>query len=326
MRALVTGASGFVGLNVTLALAEQGHDVVAVGRVAPDEWVTTFLRGVRERVEFVAADVSRLGELARALGKRRLDTLVHAAVVTATTAEVERDAAREIVAVNIGGTIEALELARSTGARRFVYVSSPAAIGTVVTEGPVDESVTPQPETLYGITKLSSEMLTRRYADVHGLSAVSVRIAQPYGPGERATPSRLRTSPIYEWLEAARRGERLPTGSLDTARDWTWIGETARGVAELATAAALHHDLYHLSVGQLFSVADVLVALRREHSALRIDERAAPPDLNPNIAAPTRRVLSSTRFRDEFGWAPETSVQEGMRRYLDWRGSWTTGN
>lgn len=319
MAVLVTGAHGFVGLNVVRTLATLGFDAVAVGRNAPDAWVSAFLDDVSSRVTHVAADLSEPGALREATSGLEIDAVVHAAVVTSTTPQVERDDALNIVRVNVGGTMEALDLARAGGARRFVYVSSPSAFGNAATDALVGETVPKQPDSIYGITKDASEELTRRYGQIHGLSTASVRIAQPYGPGERATSSRLRTSPIYEWLLAISAGSPLVTGPLERGRDWTYIDDTARGIAELALAEYLEHDLYHLARSETVTVGEVIAELRKLHPGIETIEDADHPDLNPNIAGPAeRRPLDTSRFRTEFGWAPDTGIEVGMSRYLAW--------
>lgn len=324
MNIAVTGAHGFVGLNVVRTLAEQGHTVYAVGRNAPDAWVTAFLEGL-DGIEHIVADVSKPGELSKKLGSESLDAVVHAAVVTATTLQVERDDAARIVHVNTGGTIEALEAAKDLGAGRFVYVSSPSAIGDVPTDAEMNEAVDKRPESLYGISKDASEQITRRYGHLHDISVASVRIAQPYGPGERATASRVRTSPIYEWLLDAETGRALPAGPLDRARDWTYIDDTARGISELATAPLLQHDLYHLARSAPVTVGDVIEQIRTAYPEITWTETPSPNELNPNISGPSgRKPLDSSRFAAEFGWAPSIDISEGMRRYLDWWKSFPT--
>jgi nucleoside-diphosphate-sugar epimerase len=318
LKIAVTGAHGFVGLNVVKALASQGHGVIAVSRREPDAWVTAFLTDC-PGVEHVVADVSVPGELRSALSDRKLDAVVHAAVVTATTLQVEKDEAARIIHVNTGGTIEAMEAARVAGASRFVYVSSPSAIGDAAKNADMDESVGKRPESLYGISKDASEEITRRYGWLHGISVASVRIAQPYGPGERATASRVRTSPIYEWLLDAEAERPLPAGPLDRARDWTYIDDTARGIAQLATAHDLQHDLYHLSLGQQITVGAVLEEIKATYPRVIWNEAPQPDDLNPNISGPSgRKPLDSSRFRSEFGWSPSIRIEEGMNRYLNW--------
>jgi putative ATPase len=245
--------------------------------------------------------------------------LVHAAVVTATTLEVEKREAARIVHVNMGGTVEALEAARSAGARGFVYVSSPSTIGDSPPGTEMDESVPKYPGSLYGITKDASEEITRRYGVIHDLSVASVRIAQPYGPGERATASRVRTSPIYEWLLDAQAGRELAAGPLDRARDWTYIDDTARGIAELATASQLQHDLYHLGCGSQITVGEVIEQIRIAYPDVNWTEDPSLDALNPNIAGTGgRKPLDCSRFQREFGWVPATGIEEGMRRYLEW--------
>jgi nucleoside-diphosphate-sugar epimerase len=315
---VVTGAHGFVGVNVVRTLAEQGREVIAFGRNEPDSWVTSFLSGV-DGVTHVVADVSVPGELSGAVNGFPVEAVVHAAVVTATTLQVEKDDAARIVHVNTGGTIEALETARLSGARRFVYVSSPSAIGDAPTDADMDESVEKSPESLYGISKDASEEITRRYGSLHGVSVASVRISQPYGPGERATSSRVRTSPVYEWLLDANAGRTLPSGPLDRARDWTYIDDTARGIAELATVESLQHDLYHLARGSQVTVGEVIELIKSEFDGVTVEENPAPDDLNPNISGSSgRKPLDCKRFRSEFGWAPAVGIEEGMRRYFDW--------
>jgi nucleoside-diphosphate-sugar epimerase len=307
-----------VGLNVVKTLAEQGHDLVAIGRREPDEWVRAFLADV-SGVDHVAVDLSVHGAFSASLGTRKLDAIVHAAVVTATTLQFERDESARIIHVNTGGTIEALETARLTGAGRFVYVSSPSAIGDSPTDAVMNEEVEKRPKSLYGISKDASEEIVRRYGWLHGLSVTSVRIAQPYGPGERATASRVRTSPIYEWLRDAETGRTLPTGPLSRARDWTYIDDTTRGISELATAESLEHDLYHLARSERVTAGEVLEQIKTTYPDVIWNEHPESDVLNPNIAGPGgREPLDCSRFYSEFDWAPSVGIEEGMRRYLSW--------
>lgn len=319
MEVLVTGARGFVGLNLAKTLARRGATVWAVDRSPVDGWVESFLADESDSVRHLVADLSKEGDLMGALPVSSLDAVVHAAVITATTDDVERRDAREIVDVNAGGTIEALHVAVATNARRFVYVSSPSAIGETDVDGPVDESVVPHPTTLYGITKFASEQIVQRWAVLYDdLEAASVRIAQPYGPGERATAARVRTSPIWEWLRDARPGVMLPTGPLDRQRDWTFVGDTAEGIARLVAAEHIPHHLYHLGSGQNVSVEQVFNMLQASVGNLTYDPEPDRDALNPNIAGPGRPPLDVSRFASDFGWKPDTPFSLGMDHYIRW--------
>ncbi|GIT01398.1 MAG: hypothetical protein CM1200mP27_00230 [Chloroflexota bacterium] len=73
----------------------------------------------------------------------------------------------------------------------------------------LNEETPPSPDNLYGITKFSSEMITSRYGELHGLSTVSVRLSTPYGPMERITGHRAVMSVFYDWTGRAVRGESI---------------------------------------------------------------------------------------------------------------------
>ena len=118
MDVVVTGGRGFVGMSVARALARGGATVWSVDRGPHDAWTDAFLAGESAAIRQLTADLGRPGDLARVLPLEKLDAVVHAAVVTATTTHVERAAARDIVDSNMGGTIEALQLATTRGATR----------------------------------------------------------------------------------------------------------------------------------------------------------------------------------------------------------------
>lgn len=324
MPILITGGLGFVGINVVRALADAGETVVCADLGPPDEAARHFLAPVAGRVVHVTADLTVRGALAAAVAASgvAIDGVIHAAALTATTLAVERDSAGLLVATNIGGTMEALELAAAHRCRRFVYVSSSAVIGPVVdVRAPLDEGYPAAPVALYGQTKLASENLCRRYAALTGLSVVAVRIAQPYGSMERRTSTRVRTSPVHEWVAAALAGDELLVGHPAVARDWTAVDDTARGLILALHAASPRHDLYHLGVGRTFPVGTIIAALRDYFPDLRIRTDIAADDLalNPNIApGALRGAFTTDRIRDDLGFAPQHDLASGLARYIAW--------
>ena len=324
MPTLVTGGLGFVGINLVRALAAEGENVLCADYIPPDEPSLRFLAPVAARVVHVTADLTVRGALAAAVAATglSLDGVIHAAALTAMTLDVERDSAGLLVATNIGGTMEALELAAAGRCRRFVYVSSAAALGPLAdVRAPLDESYPAAPVALYGQTKLTSEGLCRRYAALHGLSAVAVRLAQPYGPMERRTGTRARTSPIHEWLAAAQAGDELLVGDPAIARDWTHIDDTVRGLILALRAPAPAHDLYHLGMGHTVSVGTIIAALRQHYPHLRTRQDIDPTDpaFNPNIApGAVRGPLTIARIAADLGYAPQHDFPSGLAHYLAW--------
>ena len=125
MTVLVTGGTGFVGLNVVERLAAEGYDIVALGHAAPP-WHLP--EPTRRRAEIVVGDVRSVDALEEALAGRRPKRIVHAAAMTPSP-ERERDEPDQIASVNLGGTIAVLQLARRFDVERVVVLSSVAVYG-----------------------------------------------------------------------------------------------------------------------------------------------------------------------------------------------------
>ncbi len=108
------------------------------------------------------------------------------------------------------GTANLLELARTRRVTRVLDVSAGAAYGAALPGGHTpNEGTPPAPEHLYGITTFASEMVTRRYGELHGISTASVRLSTPYGPMERVTGHRAVMSVFYDWTGLLVRGESI---------------------------------------------------------------------------------------------------------------------
>jgi UDP-glucose 4-epimerase len=172
---------------------------------------------------------------------------------------------------------------------------------------------------LYGITKLTSERLWQRLSRLHELSAACVRIAQPYGPMERVTESRAVTSPIHDWVTASRAGRPLRLPAWPAGKDWTYVRDTAQGIAALATADRLAHPIYHVGCGRTWMVGEVIEALRRLHPDIDVHVETNHDTVNRNIQpGGLKGPLSVNRIRQELGFAPRYDLFAGLVEYENW--------
>ena len=156
---------------------------------------------------FLQGDILAPGDLEQAEG-HNIDKIVHAAVFTGVLPEVEASRSRSIVEINVMGTTNLLELARRIKPKRFLYVSS----GSVYGERPqgedsLREDAPLHPHTLYESTKYVSELLTRRFGEMHGFQTLATRLSSPYGPMERVTGHRANQSVIKDITGRIVRGE-----------------------------------------------------------------------------------------------------------------------
>jgi nucleoside-diphosphate-sugar epimerase len=315
-RILVTGAAGFVAVNIARALAARGHHVVGFDHRAADEAARAHAGA---SVGWLIGDVRDGPALARAIKTHAIDVLVHAAAVTATTPEWERERAADVIGVNVLGTIAALEAAHAAGVGRIIVLSSASAVGRRDPGEPfIPEGAAAAPGDLYGISKRALEMVANRLAELYAAHVVLVRLSQPYGPLERSTPDRAALSPITDWMTAAHEGRFLTTPSLELAKDWIYIDDVGEAFVRLAEAGELRHTLYNLGLGENVTVRAVMDEIRRAWPRIEV---SVMPNWrpNPNLAEDRLRPpLEMTRLAADVGFRPRHTLADGIARYAEW--------
>ena len=241
-----------------------------------------------------------------------IDLAVHAAAITPLGPGEESLRSFETVSVNVAGTARVFRAAKARGAQRFVYVSSGSVYGPNTSNPSLDELTPPGPTTVYGITKWAAELIALRLGALEELPTTVVRLAQPYGPMERATSSRRLLSPIHDWCTACLRGEPLRVGDGSLARDYTYIDDVVEVVFRLAVKTP-EHQIYNVGCGIDTNLAEVLRVIRRHFPAARAIPGGAY--LNSNVV---RAPLNPMRASKEAKWAPAYSIQQGIEAYLEW--------
>src|SRR5690348_13911663 len=204
MSLLITGGTGFV-MSVLARHwleVEPRARLVIIDSAAPDAAAIRYFAPVAERITFVVADITRPSGWREALASHAITHVVHGATITPISRGTAREARKEpeaddparIVDVNLMGTVALLEWARAVPAlQRFIYVSSGAVYkhhGPDRPGEPLPEDGYVMPRTLYGVSKLASELITERYGELFGFSTTSVRFASVYGTMDRPTASR----------------------------------------------------------------------------------------------------------------------------------------
>ena len=319
MATLVTGGAGFVGANILKALARAGHHVVCFDVSGPDQLLEDYLKEESSRVTFVQGDILDRAGVDRLGVDHSIDKIVHAAVYTVNRVELETRRSRDVIAINIEGTANLLELARTRRVDRFVYVSSGAVYGAAgAGDQTLNEDTPPAPQNLYGITKYASELLTRRYGELHQLSTASVRLSTPYGPMERVTGHRAVMSVLYDWTGQAVRGEAIQAEDLDQGRDYTYVADIAEGIRTVLDAPVLPHDIYNVTAGVWITFRDILGQLTQLSPSTRIMETEAAGGQSPD-GGTSRGPLSGHRLFHDLKWTPKYDLRAGLADYLQWR-------
>jgi UDP-glucose 4-epimerase len=299
-RCLVIGANGFLGSRLTDALVAAGHRVTAFDR---------FSRGTRAfssaDLTVVPGDFLSVADLAAAVEGQ--DDVFHF-LSTTTPATVDGDPTIDL-RTNVAQSVELLALCARAGIRRLFYASSGGAIygprpgASFVEDAPV------APISPYGIGKLAVERYIDYYAATAGLSAVSLRISNPYGTNPN--PSK-RQGVIPITLNRILRSEpvvRLGDGSM--VRDYIHVDDLVRRILRMVDADP-RHRVYNLGSGRGTSVAEVLETVRT------VVGRDFPVRTAPKPATFVDHVvLDVSRYIEEFGADDDLSLTEGIAR--TWR-------
>ena len=297
-RYLVTGAAGFIGSHLTEALAERGHDVVAV------DCFTDYYDVALKEENARGFDVERVD-----LAEDPLDDLVagadgifHLAGQPGVRASFGESFAL-YVRRNLVATQRVFEAA--AGARaRVVFASSSSVYGDAETF-PTREDAAPRPISPYGITKLGCEHLAAAYAKSSGLDCVVLRYFTVYGPRQRPD------------MGLARVAEALSTGATfelygDVTRTFTYVADAVE-----ATIAAMDlgrgGGVYNVGGGAEATMSEAIALLERV-SGRTLDVRSRPQAAGDVL----RTAPDATRIRTELGWNPAVALEEGLAAQWEW--------
>jgi UDP-glucose 4-epimerase len=308
MRSLVTGGAGFIGSNLVDALLARGDEVTVVDDLSTGRRVN--LEGaLGAGAELVEQDVRDREALRRLAEGKRPETVFHLAAQIDVRKSLE-DPAFD-AAVNVGGTANVLDAARAAGCRRVVFVSTGGAIygEGAGQELPLAEDAPIAPLAAYGQSKYAAEGYLALYERLHGLSGVSLRLGNVYGP--RQDP--LGEAGVIAFFCGARKEGRRPTifGDGGQTRDYIYVGDVV--AAALAAAEAELTGPVNVGTGRETSVLELVEALRRLSG-----NEGFEPEFAPARPGEVQRIaLDAGLAERELGWRPETGLTDGLRLTLD---------
>lgn len=314
MKALVTGGAGFIGSNLVDALLDRGDDVVVLDNLATgrrSNLDSAISRGARLVVE----DIRDAGLVGSLLDQERPEVVFH----LAAQMDVRVSAAKPVydAEVNVIGTINMLEAARLSGARRLVFASTGGAIYGETDVLPTPEGTEINSEAPYGQAKYSAEGYCDLWGRLHGLSAVSLRFGNVYGP--RQDP--LGEAGVVAIFCGKLRDRDQPTvfGDGLQTRDYIYVDEVVS--AALIASANEATGPFNVGMGKESSVldlVDVLGRLGREMGMISPGDRFEPQFAPPRPGEVQRSALDPRKARETLGFEARIELEDGMRRTLEW--------
>jgi UDP-glucose 4-epimerase len=308
MKALVTGGAGFIGSNLVDALLARGDEVTVVDDLSTGRRVNLeqALAAGAELVELDIRDGAALSELSRERQPQRIFHLAAQIDVRKSLEDPAFDAA-----VNVGGTANVLDAARAGECERVVFVSTG---GAIYGEGegqqlPLSEDAPIAPLAAYGQSKYAGEGYLALYERLYGLSGVSLRLGNVYGP--RQDP--LGEAGVIAIFCGALKEGRRPTifGDGTQTRDYLYVGDVV--AAALAAADSDATGPINIGTGRETSVLELVEALRSLSGNEDFEAELAPP--RPGEVQ--RIALDAGLAERALGWRAEVGLEDGLRRTLD---------
>jgi len=301
MRALVTGAGGFIGANLVRHLLAAGHEPVAVVRPGGDRWRLAELGGELAVLEL---DLLDPGAIDRTVRAERPEAILHLAAHGAYSWQSRLDT---MLAVNVRATDALLEAARAIGAR-FVSAGSSSEYGFQVS--PPAETDRVEPNSHYAVTKAAATHLCRLAAAKYGQHAVTLRLYSVYGPWEE--PGRL----MPALLLGALGGAWPPLTAPSTARDFVWVGDACAAFLTAATCELADPGaVFNIATGSQTTLRE-LVSVARE--LFSVEAEPTWGTMTPRAWDTSTWVGDPSAAAAALGWRSSTPLARGLEVFADW--------
>jgi UDP-glucose 4-epimerase len=296
MRILVTGGAGFIGSHVVEALHDDGHEVTVV-----DDLSSGRRGNLRPGVVLHQADVVDAETIQAVIASAQPEAVVHLAAQIGVRRSVE-DPAHDVM-INVAGTATVLEAARAAGARRFVLASTGGGLYGEAKTLPTPEDAPIAPMSPYGTSKAAAETYLELYERLHGLSTVSLRMANVYGPRQNPLGE---GGVVARFCAASSEGRSVSVyGDGRQTRDLVYVGDVAAAFA-LAVESDARGGL-NIGTGEETSVLELA-------ELLGVETKLAPA----RLGEVRRSCLACSRAGEALGWHAATPLREGLARTRDW--------
>jgi UDP-glucuronate 4-epimerase len=314
MKVLLTGAAGFIGAATAHALLDRGDAVVGVDNLNayyPPALKRARLEGLRGRnaFSFIEADINDRARLAAAA--EGAEMIIHLAAQAGVRHSIDNPFA--YAAANLTGHLAMLELARSIRPTHFVYASSSSVYGANAKIPFAETDKADQPVSLYGATKKADELMSSAYGRLYGVPMTGLRFFTVYGPWGRPDMAYL----IF--LEKILKGEPIEIFNEGRmGRDFTFVDDIVAGVIAAADhppgAEDAHHRVFNLGNDRPEELMTLVALIEKEtgREAKRVFKGMQPGDVE-------RTWADIGKARALLGYAPKTSLAEGIARTVRWR-------
>lgn len=306
MSVLVTGGAGFIGSNLTKALLLHGHEVTVFDNLSEGskDNLTYIRKSVGDKsknLEFIKGDIRDYDLLLRVCDRKKW--IFHMAAMS----RIQPSISNPTLAIeqNLIGTHNVLECARKCGVSRVVYSASSSAYGNK-NNLPLQENMKEDCLNFYSLTKKTGEDMCRIYNELYGVSTVSLRYFNVYGPLHQESGDYATVIAIF--MRQLRHNKPMTIVGLGNAkRDFSFIGD----VVEANLLAAFNREavgVFNIGTGSNYSINEVAKLCAKVHGV-----ECKTQNLPPRLGEANETLADITKAKKILGWKPTVDLETGLK-------------
>ncbi|MFA5333256.1 MAG: GDP-mannose 4,6-dehydratase [Candidatus Nanoarchaeia archaeon] len=314
MKILLTGAAGFIGSNLLGRLLNEGHFVVGIDNFDPLLYSTEHkINNLKDYLKmknfvFESADINDSFLIKKIFKNNNFDTVIHMAARAGVRTSIENP--KGYHSSNIGGTLTLLEAAKDFNVKNFIFASSSSIYGNSKSipfneNDPADRPISP-----YAMSKRACEMICYTYSHLYDLNVICLRFFTVYGPRQRPEMA------IHQFIRKIDKGEELTLfGDGTSSRDYTYIDDITEGIIT-CLSKSLKYEIINLGNNSPTKLKDLIVEIE---NALGKKAKIKYMPMQPGDVDVTYADIS--KAKKLLNYCPKTSIQDGIRKSVEWYNS-----
>ncbi|MBI4217631.1 MAG: SDR family oxidoreductase [Elusimicrobia bacterium] len=302
---LVTGGAGFIGSHIAETLVSKGERVRVL-----DDFSTgkrEYLLPLLKKIDLLEGDIRDKKIVQKAM--RGTDYVLHQAALRSVPRSIEQP--EECNSINITGILNCLMAARKAKVKRFVFASSSSIYGDS-NLFPQKESDLPSPLSPYAVSKACGEHYCRVFSKTYGLSTVSLRYFNVFGP--RQDPKSKYAAVIPKFILAALKGIPLEVHwDGKQARDFTYLSDVAQANIAAATSSRLKCEAYNVAYGNCISLLEIIQMIEK------MTGKSLKKVFYPKREGDVRKTYADTAaIQRDLKFKPQFTFEQGLKSTFDY--------
>ncbi len=321
MKILITGGAGFIGSAVVRQAVAQGHSVVNLDALTYAACLANVASVADDpRYSFEQVDIRDRQEVDRVLATHKPDAIMHLAAESHVDRSIDGPGA--FIDTNVTGTYNLLEAARSYWVARgkpddfrFHHISTDEVYGSLGSEGQFTEDTPYDPRSPYSASKAASDHLVRAWFETYGLPVIVTNCSNNYGPYH--FPEKL----IPVVILNALYGRPIPVyGKGENIRDWLYVEDHADALLTVLIKGKVgrSYNIGGENEARNIDLVQMICALLDQHRPEAAPHAGLITYVADRPGHDLRYAIDPTRIREELGWRPSVTLEQGLAKTVDW--------